>query len=374
MKANIMILGTSGAGKSTLINTIMGEPVALVGHGKHGTEKMTPYEPEDLNFRLIDSRGFEYSLFNTQKAVKDMRNWMKAGLKDEKPRIHMLWFCVDATSKRFTKTTFKTLELVKKEWPDIPIIVVLTKSFFKAEDEDNIRMVSDTFEKVARKTGMPKAIIPIVAEPPKGEDHIVSRGIEELIQCTEENLEDAVRDSDEAVRKYDLKIKNLKCQALTLAATTSAGVVGMVPIDFPDGAVLVPIESGLITGISKIYKLKSSDNLTTMIISRIIEAGTVGIIAKTAINQLKLIPGLANIAADILNAIVAGSIVFSIGEASTVIMEKAYIGDIDSENLDWVNNIVESQMGDMIKKIGKIIADQGGKIDPKIILKLLFVK
>ena len=46
------------------------------------------------------------------------------------------------------------------------------------------------------------------------------------------------------------------------------------------------------------------------------------IVAKTAINQLKLIPGIANIAADVLNAIVAGAIVLGIGEASTIIMKK----------------------------------------------------
>ena len=61
-KANILVLGTSGAGKSTLINAVVGREVAKVGSGKHSTEKMEAYEPEGLNFRLIDSRGFEYNL------------------------------------------------------------------------------------------------------------------------------------------------------------------------------------------------------------------------------------------------------------------------------------------------------------------------
>ena len=120
-KANILVLGTSGAGKSTLINTVIGKEVARVGAGKHVTKKMQSYESEDLNFRLIDSRGFEYSVLNTGKAVRDMQKWLKDGLRDKKPRIHMLWFCVDATSKRFTKQMVRTLETVKQAWKDVPI-------------------------------------------------------------------------------------------------------------------------------------------------------------------------------------------------------------------------------------------------------------
>lgn len=369
-KANILVLGTSGAGKSTLINTVIGKKVAKVRSGQHGTEKMEPYVSEDLNFQLIDSRGFEYSFWNTKKAVKDMKSWLKAGLKDDKPRIHMLWFCVDATSKRFTKQTMKTVEEVKKEWKDVPIIVVLTKSFFVAEDEDNIQMVKETFQKVAKKTGMPLDILPVLAEPPKGEN-IMSRGIEELIQITESNLDNAVKASDEAVKRYDLKCKKIKAQSLTVGAATSGVVVGAIPIDFPDAAILTPLETALITGISKIYKLDQNDEMTKKIIARIVEAGTVSMIAKAAINKLKLIPGIANLAADVLNAIVAGAIVFGIGEASAVIMEKVYKGDIDRENLDWINNIVEGAMGSILTKITDIVSKQQGNLNVKDILKAM---
>ena len=370
-KANILVLGTSGAGKSTLINTVIGKEVAKVGTGKHVTEKMEPYESEELNFRLIDSRGFEYNFFNTKKAVFDMKSWMKDGLKNDKPRIHMLWFCVDATSKRFTKQTIQTMEAVKKEWKDVPIVVVLTKSFFVGEDEDNIKMVNETFEKFAKKTGRPIAVMPVLAAAPKDEN-ISSRGIEELIEVTVANLDNAVKISEEAVKKYELKCKGMKAQALTIGATTTAAVVGAIPIDFPDAIILTPLETTLITGISKIYKLDQNDDNMKQIISHIVEAGTVSIVAKTAINQLKLIPGIANIAADVLNAIVAGAIVLGIGEASTIIMEKAYLGEIDAENLDWIDKIVEGSMGKTVLKITNAIAAQSGKINVSDLLKVIF--
>ena len=372
-KANILVLGTSGAGKSTLINTVIGKEVAKVGNGKHGTDKMEAYESEDLCFRLIDSRGFEYGFWDTQRTIKDMSDWMKAGLKGEKPRIHMLWFCVDATSKRFSAKTMKTLEYVKREWKEIPIIVVLTKSFFPAEDRENIEMVEETFRKVARKTGMPVAIIPVLAQPPKGMN-IVPRGIEELIRTTEEHLDEAFRDSEEAVYRYDLKRKRLNAQALTALATSSAAIVGAVPLSLPDSVVLTTMETGLISAIAKIYKVDRKDDLTQKIMSRIIEAGAASMAAKMVLNRLKLIPGVANVAADVLNAVVAGTIVFGIGEASAIVMEKVYLGEIDEENLDWVNNIVNGKMGAVVSKVAKLVTDNGGKIRVKDVIESLVKK
>ena len=369
-KANILVLGTSGAGKSTLINAVVGREVAKVGSGKHSTEKMEAYEPEGLNFRLIDSRGFEYNFWNTRKTVKDMKSWVADGLKDKKPRIHMLWFCVDATSKRFTGQTMKTLEEVKKEWKDVPIIVVLTKSFFIAEDEENIEMVKNTFRKRAKRTGMPVAIVPVLAQPPKGEN-ILPRGIEELVAITEKNLDAAVRDSELAVKKYDLKSKRLKAQALTLGAATSGVAVGAIPISFPDAAILTPIEATLISAIAKVYKLDEKDDFTKKLISRIVESGTVGIVAKMALNQLKLIPGLANLAADVLNAIVAGAIIAGIGEAATIIMEKAYLGEINKEDFEWINRVVEEQMGTIVKKITNFTSEHMGSINITDIIKAI---
>ena len=369
-KANILVLGTSGAGKSTLINAVVGKEVAKVGSGKHSTEKMEAYEPEGLNFRLIDSRGFEYNFWNTRKTVKDMKTWVADGLKDKKPRIHMLWFCVDATSKRFTGQTMKTLEEVKKEWKDVPIIVVLTKSFFIAEDEENIEMVKETFRKRAKRTGMPVAIVPVLAQPPKGEN-ILPRGIEDLVAITEKNLDAAVRDSELAVKKYDLKSKRLKAQALTLGAATSGVAVGAIPISFPDAAILTPIEATLISAIARVYKLDEKDDFTKKLISRIVESGTVGIVAKMALNQLKLIPGFANLAADALNAIVAGAIIAGIGEAATIIMEKAYLGEINKEDFEWINRVVEDQMGTIVKKITKLTSEHMGSINIADILKAI---
>lgn len=375
-KANILVLGTSGAGKSTLINAVIGKEVARINDGRCGTERLEVFESDELNLRLIDSRGFGNGFWfgdgfwDTQKTVRDMSKWMRAGLKGDRPRIHMLWFCVDATSKRLSARTIRTVEFVKREWKDIPVIVVLTKSFFPDEDQKHIKMVEEAFRKVTRGKGMPVAVVPVLAKPPKSMPD-VPRGIEELIKATEEYLDDAVKDSEEAVYRYDLKRKRMNAHALTVLATSSAAAVGAVPLNLPDSVVLSTMETALISSIAKIYKLDKKDDRMQKVMARIIEAGAVSMTAKMALNQLKMIPGVANIAADVLNAVVAGAIVFGIGEASGVIMEKVYLGEIDEENLDWINKVVNGKMGSVVGKVVRMVASNDGKINVKEIIESL---
>ena len=389
-KANILVMGPSGAGKSTLINAVIGKEVDRINDGRRGSEKLTADESDELNLRRSDSRGFGDGFWDSQKTIRDMSRWMRAGLKGDRPLIHMLWFCVDASSKHLSARTIRTVEFVKREWKDIPVIVVLTKSYFPDEDQENIKMVEDAFRKATRNNwlpvgkgrpirnkeypaenkGMPVAIIPVLAKPSKSMS-VAPRGIEELIKATEEHLDDALKDSEEAVYRYDLKRKRMNAHALTVLATSSAAAVGAVPLNLPDSVVLSTMETALISSIAKIYKLDKKDDRMQKVMARIIEAGAVSMTAKMALNQLKMIPGVANIAADVLNAVVAGAIVFGIGEASGVIMEKVYLGEIDEENLDWINKVVNGKMGSVVGKVVRMVASNDGKINVKEIIESL---
>ena len=53
-------------------------------------------------------------------------------------------------------------------------------------------------------------------------------------------------------------------------------------------------------------------------------------------------------------------------------MEKAYLGEIDAENLDWIDKIVEGSMGKTVLKITNAIAAQSGKINVSDLLKAIF--
>ena len=64
-RGNVLVIGNSGVGKSTLINAVLGEEKAETGWGSKGTtDKLTIYESENISFRIIDTIGFEPSLFS----------------------------------------------------------------------------------------------------------------------------------------------------------------------------------------------------------------------------------------------------------------------------------------------------------------------
>jgi len=74
-KVNVLLIGNSGVGKSTLINAVLENKVAKTSIGERGTVKMDVYESDSVPFRLIDSKGMEYSFFwkfQIKKWIKKM--------------------------------------------------------------------------------------------------------------------------------------------------------------------------------------------------------------------------------------------------------------------------------------------------------------
>ena len=104
-KINILILGTSGCGKSTLINSILGADEAPTGVGDAVTKEITIYQNDELAFRMIDTVGYEYSLFKQNRIKHEIAKFCKEGVKSSEVEklIHMIWFCIDGANKRMSQ-------------------------------------------------------------------------------------------------------------------------------------------------------------------------------------------------------------------------------------------------------------------------------
>lgn len=85
----------------------------------------------------------------------------------------------------------------------------------------------------------------------------------------------------------------------------------------------------------EVYKIKMQNS--------IVEVGTVGAAAKALISALKAIPGI-NLAASVINAVIAGVIVTALGEGSIYAFEQVYLGNKDVSDIDWVKKIIESKL------------------------------
>ncbi len=346
-KPNIVVVGNSGVGKSTLINSLFQTYVAETSIGEATTKELRVYENDELGFRIIDTIGFEPGLMNQNRAITALKKWSRDSIKNDDPthQINMIWYCIDGTSRKMFKKNIDMLARATSVWKSVPIIVVITKSYSKPEREENVRMVYHAFKNHKKLSENLKAIVPVVASTYKIDAdlniNVTPDGLGELLSETVKYLPDGINASMVDKKYFYLQQKRAMAHSVVGASALAGLTVGLVPIPFPDGTILTPLEVGEIKSLSKIYGVEFDKN--TELIQTIINAGTAGIIAKTALNAIKAIPGL-NIAGDVLNGIVAGVIVAALGEGSIYIFEQIYTGQKSVADTEWVKNFLDSKV------------------------------
>ena len=346
-RGNVLVIGNSGVGKSTLINSVLGDEKAKTGYGSSGTtDKLEIYESEEVAFRIIDTVGFEPSLVKGWKAINAVKKWSKESAKNgkEDSEINVIWFCVEGTSSKLFPKTIKDLSKATAMWETVPIVVVITKSYSVPERTQNIEMVSNAFAKQKRYSKNLKHIVPVVASTYTLNDTAFAapEGITELIDVTNELMPEGIKAGAHDIYNFKLKRKKGLAQSIVALSTTAAVTVAAVPISLDDALILSPIEVAQINGLAQLYEINKGED-SKQFLNSIVEVGTVSTAAKAAISTLKAVPGI-NIAASVLNAIIAGAIVAAIGEGCIYAFEKVYTGEKSIEDIDWVKKVMESKL------------------------------
>ena len=375
-KGNVLVIGNSGVGKSTLINAVIGEKVATAERGIKGqTNRLEIYENDASPFRVIDSVGFEPTFFKRQQAIAAVKKWSRESTKDGKSdhQINVIWFCVDGTAGKLFPQAVKNFLDATKQWPSVPIAVVITKSYSKRDREENIELVQKAFDKVKTKR-MFRAVIPVVAETFWIDDdkYAAPEGIDELIAATVDLMPEGLDAAEKDAAQFRLNRKRALAHSTAAAATSSAVVVGAVPVPVPDAAILGPIEVAAITAISKIYGIDKEDGFERFK-ETIAEVGTVGVVAKGALNFAKAIPGV-NLAASAMNAVVAGSIVAALCEGTIYACEQVYLGKKSIDDINWLKNLMEDRLSDdfMARMTNALKQVSSEGLDAKKIADLVF--
>lgn len=377
-RGNVLVIGNTGVGKSTLINAVLGEEKANIGWGtRGGTDRLQIYESEELPFRLIDTVGFDPATRRGRQAISAVRKWSRERAKSgtEDSDINVIWFCIDGTSRKLLKKSIDTLIRATSIWKTVPIIVVITKSYSVLERLDNAEMVYDAFEKRKRGKNL-KRVIPVVAKPYALNETAFAapEGITELIDATNQIMPEGIRAGKEDVAKYNLNRKRAMAHSIVGTATTAAVVVGAVPIPLADAAILTPIEIAEVNSIARVYGIHKSDK-SKAFMNTIVEVGTISTVARAAISAIKGIPGI-NIAASVLNAVIAGSIAAALGEGSIYAFEQIYLGKRSLEDTEWVKKLMENKFSsDFLKRVNialdGITSSSSKKEIAQTILKLI---
>ena len=377
-KINVLILGTSGCGKSTLINAILEANKAPTGIGEAVTKEIAIYQNQVLPFRMIDTVGFEYGIFKQNRIKRDIAKFSMEGVRTSNVEklIHMIWFCIDGTTKRIDQEVLGYIKSVTNSWKNVPVIVVFTKSYSQIEIAENIDMAKAAIDKYNANHRRPlnvKDIIPVVAKEYKIDNTITvpQMGLDNLINRTVELLPEARTISKTAIKEIDLKIKNSMANTLIASAATGATVVGAIPLPIPDATILVPIQTSMLTGVAKIYGIQ--DDASNEIINTILKVGATTMAGRNLLNAIKAIPGI-NVAAAVLNAAVAGAITLGAGEVSNVLFQKVYNKEIELTTVDWdaeITKLFEDYLPGIVDALKKLSIDSNGKVELESIGKVL---
>jgi uncharacterized protein (DUF697 family) len=246
------------------------------------------------------------------------------------------------------------------------VIVVITKSYSQTERDENIKTVQNAFAMQKKYSKNLKEIIPVVAEQYRINDTVIvpPDGIDELIDATNRLMPEGKMAAEKDVAAFKLRRKRAMANGLIGTFTTAGATVGAFPMPVADAVVLSTLEATEVNALASIYEIKRGEE-SKEFLSTIIEMGTVSIAARAAISAIKAIPGI-NIAASVLDAIIAGSFVAAIGQASAFAFEQVYLGERTLDDLDWLRKLFESELSNgFVEKAGSIVKQVSESGAPK---------
>jgi len=368
-KGNVLVIGNSGVGKSTLINAVLGDEVAKTSWGESGTtSKLDIYEGEPFN--VIDTIGFEPSLFKSNKAISAVKKWSKKSAKEENndKQINVIWFCVDGTSRKLFPKAIKDLSKAISMWKSVPIIAVITKSYSVPERSENIELVKNVFSKNKELSKKLRGIIPVVAQTYVLNDIASAppEGITELIELTNNLMPEGFKAAKKDINRFNLNRKRAMAQSSILGFVATAVAKTFINIGASDSIVLATIENTMVDTLGKIYNIDPNSKEMSFIKNNI-NNGTVNKIAKAAIVAIEKLPIGQKVGSAIINPIIAASVVLIIGESSSITFEKVYLGDTESINIDKIKEFFESEMInkiiDYVKSIGESLSPSSSSKD-----------
>lgn len=296
-KINIVVAGRTGTGKSTLINAVFGAEYAATAMGRPVTQHATWYEREGHPLRILDTKGLETSDYAQTWAALQSEIAKGRASTEASQHIHIAWVCVQEPGLRFEEAERQLVAALKAE--GLPTIIALTKH----------GMFPEFTEEVAKLAPEADALVPVRALPMRNLPG--TAGLETLVQESFRLLPEAVRSAFVAAQTVDLDLKAADSRKIITGAASAAAGAAVIPLPFSDAVTLVPIQIGMIVGVSIRFGISGTTDKLLPLASCLIGCLAATAAGRVIVGQLaKFMPG-----GSVVNAAVAATLTKGLGEA-----------------------------------------------------------
>ena len=146
------------------------------------------------------------------------------------------------------------VDVIKALTAEVPVLLVLTQC---VDDER-----AEALETAIAAENLPIHGPPLrtLARERRVAGHTIPpKGLEELVERTHEILPEGVRRAFTNAQGVVIRLKVRHARAVVGAAGAAAGTVGAAPIPVSDAVVLMPIQVGMLAGISAIFGINVTE-------------------------------------------------------------------------------------------------------------------
>ena len=310
---NVLIAGRTGVGKSTLINEVFQGKLAATGQGRPVTRETREYTRKGVPLTIYDTRGLELKEYG--EIIDELVRFVAGRNRDADANrhIHIAWVCVSEDGRRVEDAE---IELHRRLAEFMPVLGVVTKARsdqgFRAEVQRLLPEATNVVRvRALRECFDDNAVI----LPPMG--------LDDLVEATAEIVPEAAQRAFAAAQKASIDLKKKAAHKVVVAAAASAAAAGAVPIPFSDAALLVPIQVGMLAGISASFGVELSKAFLRTLVASVAGAGGAALVGRTIVsNLLKFIPGVGAVTGGVIAATTAGALTTALGELYIAVLAK----------------------------------------------------
>ena len=316
----VLIAGRSGVGKSTLINSVFQQKIAETGQGRPVTQNTREITKEGVPITIFDTRGLEMSQFKETLTELEKLIREKASHKDSNQHIHVAWLCIHEDGRRVETAEIDLHNMLAGH---MPVITVITKAKSDGGFKNEVQRLLPESRNVVRVKAKREVM---------DDGHVIEpMGLESLVEVTSEVIPEGKRRALAASQRANLKYKKVQAHTIVVGASTAAGAAGASPIPFSDAAILIPIQVGMIAGITSVFGLELSKGTLSTIVTSSIGVGGATFIGRTvAVNIMKCFPGIGTLAGGAISAATAIAITVALGEAYIAVLYEIFSEDLDA--------------------------------------------